>query len=106
MFSPGCAVALLGGSGEYPGSNELTPPLPQGCAFARWDDLHPTTEPTMPALMIRCPKTGTPVDTGIELDQDTFKYLPKIQSFVTCPACGERHPWSKDDAWLRRDEQG
>jgi hypothetical protein len=59
----------------------------------------------MAALMIRCPKTGMPVETGIELDPDTFKYLPKIQSFVTCAACGERHPWTKDDAWLREGGQ-
>jgi hypothetical protein len=49
-------------------------------------------------IMIRCPETGLPTDTGFELTQ-----LPEIvgeQMLVDCLECGQDHRWTVDDACL------
>jgi hypothetical protein len=54
----------------------------------------------MSMLMIKCPATGRPVPTGIEIEPDTLAQLPDIGSGLTCPACGHHHIWQKNDAWI------
>jgi hypothetical protein len=54
----------------------------------------------MSTVMIKCPDTGVPVSTGIEIEQDTFAKLPNLSSGMSCPACGNHHFWHKTDAWL------
>jgi hypothetical protein len=54
----------------------------------------------MSILLIKCPHTGRPISTGIELDPDTFAALPDILSYLTCPECGLQHAWWTRDAWL------
>lgn len=54
----------------------------------------------MPALLVICPITGKSVSTGIEVEPDVLKSLPRIQSPLHCPACGEKHFWTLDDARL------
>ena len=49
----------------------------------------------MGVVMIRCPRTGTNVSTGLEMDQGTWDALPVVASKMHCPACGAEHVWSK-----------
>ena len=49
----------------------------------------------MGAVMIRCPRTGTNVSTGLEMDKGTWDALPVVTSKMHCPACGAEHVWSK-----------
>ena len=52
----------------------------------------------MGIIMINCPATGHGVSTGIEVcatDQ-----LPIVTATTVCPACGQVHKWTKNEAWL------
>ena len=55
----------------------------------------------MSVIMIRCPKTGREISTGIECEGDDFKKLPFVIAQTACPSCGCEHSWSKSDAWLK-----
>jgi hypothetical protein len=54
----------------------------------------------MSILLIKCPHTGRPVPTGIEVDADSFAALPDVLSYLTCPECGLSHAWWTREAWL------
>ena len=58
----------------------------------------------MPALMVTCPTTARIVPTGIEIEAEDLKILPRVTAAVYCPACGEKHFWTRDDAMLDRPE--
>ena len=52
-------------------------------------------------VMIRCPRTGKAVETGIETTSKeefdrTYEAVPPVQ----CPHCGETHRWKKEEAFL------
>jgi hypothetical protein len=55
---------------------------------------------SMAVLLIKCPHTGRPISTGIEVDPESFAKLPDILSHVTCPECGLEHAWWTREAWL------
>jgi endogenous inhibitor of DNA gyrase (YacG/DUF329 family) len=57
----------------------------------------------MAMVMIRCPKTGQDVPTGIDTDFRTFSGLPTTLARAHCPHCGRNHTWNKDAAWLAGD---
>jgi hypothetical protein len=50
--------------------------------------------------MIRCPKTGHAVSTGIDMEASDFERLPTVSAELSCSHCGERHNWTKRAAWL------
>ena len=56
----------------------------------------------MSALMIviRCPKMGRAIPTGIETDESSFKRIPDVLSRTRCLACGCDHVWWKRETWL------
>lgn len=54
----------------------------------------------MSTVMVICPVTCREISTGIETEADVLRVLPRIQSAVLCPACGEKHFWTCDDAVL------
>ena len=57
----------------------------------------PEEPPRTRRLMIICPVTGAPTDTGLELaaiDSSSTQWL------VDCLECGQDHPWSIDDTFL------
>jgi hypothetical protein len=60
-------------------------------------------EVSMAMVMIRCPKTGQDVPTGIDTDSRTFSGLPTALARAHCPHCGRDHTWNKDAAWLAGD---
>src|ERR1700720_3883487 len=49
----------------------------------------------MGVVMIRCPRTGDEVSTGLEMDQATWEGLPVVPSRMHCPACRAEHVWSR-----------
>jgi hypothetical protein len=51
-------------------------------------------------LMIRCPRTGQAVSTGIHTDPDSFRRIPDVLGFAYCPGCGLDHGWWPEEAWL------
>jgi hypothetical protein len=54
----------------------------------------------MSSVMIRCPATGKPVSTEIEIEPSVFRQLPEVQSHMLCPDCGQEHRWMTSSAWL------
>ena len=54
----------------------------------------------MSLLMVRCPRTGQEVWTGIETDPDSFRKIPDDLFYTWCPHCGLDHAWWRDEAWL------
>ena len=54
----------------------------------------------MSTLVVVCPVTCKVIPTGIETEAEVLKGLPRIQASVRCPACGEQHFWTCDDARL------
>jgi len=54
----------------------------------------------MGELMIRCPKTGKPVSTGIHMERGKFRSMPVFFSTSYCASCGGSHEWFARDAWM------
>src|SRR5262249_57860781 len=52
----------------------------------------------MPMLMIRCPRTGQPVFTGVETDRTSLQRLPDSGGHLRCPICEKDHEWGRRDA--------
>ena len=50
--------------------------------------------------MIRCPKTGRAISTGIRADVATFHATPVFFSQVLRPLCRLTHEWFAKDAWI------
>lgn len=58
----------------------------------------------MGQVMIRCPKTGKPLGTGVGSDKQSFEGSSfENMSIGPCPHCGGNHTWSKKDAWVEGD---
>ncbi len=55
----------------------------------------------MTRVLITCPQTGHRIFTGVDMDKEEFDraQLPE-QTMKACPACGQTHTWSKQDATL------
>ena len=51
-------------------------------------------------LKFMCPATGIEVDTGIELDAQSFAALPRESTKLVCPHCDEPHLLAGVSAWL------
>jgi hypothetical protein len=54
----------------------------------------------MGALFITCRVTGLQVDTGIEMDDETFAAIPNIPMQTNCPHCAGTHVWWTRDAHM------
>jgi hypothetical protein len=54
----------------------------------------------MGELMIRCPKTGIPVTTGIYIERAKFRSMPVFFSSSYCSSCATSHEWFARDACL------
>lgn len=58
----------------------------------------------MSQVLITCPVSGEEVPTGISLPPELFEEAVFADNSVTCPACGQVHVWSKEDAFLRNGD--
>jgi len=54
----------------------------------------------MPPLKFICPATGNEVDTGIDLDVQSFAALPRNITPFGCPHCADPHLLAHVQAWL------
>jgi hypothetical protein len=55
----------------------------------------------MSMVMIRCPKSGREVPTGIRMERTTFDCLPVFFAETYCPHCRTSHEWFARQAWVR-----
>jgi hypothetical protein len=57
----------------------------------------------MNPLVFRCPRTGYPLDTGLDIHihRPSLQSVQPISLVVHCPHCDSRHIWKLADGWLR-----
>ncbi len=58
----------------------------------------------MASVMIKCPKTGQAVPTGIGTTKEGWEAMQMSGNSTICPACGSMHTWDKKDAFLQEDK--
>ena len=51
-------------------------------------------------LLILCPSTSKPVDTGFRFDETDFEHVLFSNERLRCPHCAETHVWSKQESYL------
>ena len=56
----------------------------------------------MPMIMVKCPKTGKDIATGIAMDKKAFESSEMSNNNIACPHCGETHVWNKAQAWVQQ----
>ena len=54
----------------------------------------------MGAVMIRCPRTGRGIPTGMVADRRRFEATPVFFARVLCPICRTEHEWFAKEAWV------
>ena len=54
----------------------------------------------MGVVMIKCPKTGREISTGITTDRVRFNSTPVFFASTYCPICCATHEWFAKDAWV------
>ena len=54
----------------------------------------------MGTVMIRCPKTGREISTGMEADATSFSATPVFFARSYCPICRTEHEWFAKEAWV------
>ena len=55
----------------------------------------------MTRVLITCPQTKHSIFTGMDMSPDDFERAEiGEQTMKACPACGQKHVWSKSDATL------
>lgn len=54
----------------------------------------------MGIVMIKCPRTGHEIATGITMDRSDFARAPVFFARTYCPICAAEHEWFAQDAWV------
>jgi len=54
----------------------------------------------MSTLKFVCPATDNEVDTGIDLNAESFADLPRETTTLNCPHCEKPHVLARVQAWL------
>jgi hypothetical protein len=54
----------------------------------------------MGTVMIRCPRTGQEISTGMEVDATSFSAMPVFFARSYCPICRTEHEWFAKEAWV------
>ncbi len=55
------------------------------------------------ALLVRCSACGREFDTGIRMDRRNFARATLASNYHTCPTCGQRGTYHKDNYIVRED---
>jgi hypothetical protein len=57
-------------------------------------------EHCMGTVMVKCPRTGHDISTGIVADRASFNATPVFFARVYCPMCRAEHEWFAQQAWV------
>ena len=60
----------------------------------------------MAALIFSCPRTGRPIESGIETDRASLSHVQMIRIRVRCPYCWEEHDRTIRDSHLAATAYG
>jgi hypothetical protein len=84
-------------------SHRISPPISHSGRTGRLTVLqgqHPRREPSMGVVMVKCPKTGRAISTGIRTDARHFRSAAVFFGRTLCPHCLIKHEWFAGDAWV------
>jgi hypothetical protein len=56
----------------------------------------------MGMVMVKCPRTGRAIPTGIETDHERFQRCTVFFARTRCPICHTEHAWFAQDAWVNQ----
>lgn len=59
----------------------------------------------MGAVMIKCPRTGRAISTGMTADRDTFRSSAVFFARAYCSICQANHEWFAREAWVDEPQQ-
>lgn len=59
----------------------------------------------MGVIMIKCPRTGRAIKTGMKSDRETFRCSPVFFSRTYCTSCRTNHEWFARHAWVYEPEE-
>lgn len=59
----------------------------------------------MGAVMVKCPDTGLPFNTGLRAERDEFQRMPVFFARALCPHCRTEHQWFAKDAWVAEEQR-
>lgn len=59
----------------------------------------------MGTVMIKCPKTGHAIATGMTADEPSFARMPVFFSRTFCPHCKSVHQWFAQEAWIHEKSE-
>ena len=59
----------------------------------------------MGVVMIKCPRTGQDIRTGMIADRRSFETTPVFFARAYCPICRAEHEWFAKDAWICEPEE-
>src|SRR5262249_5146775 len=51
-------------------------------------------------IVVQCPRTGSPVPTGLKTEWVFLRSLPRVAIPLRCPACGQTHKGQPHEAWI------
>lgn len=56
----------------------------------------------MNPLSFQCPKTGYPLDSGLDIQIHSagLRNVQPIMLQILCPLCGSKHVWKLADGWI------
>lgn len=54
----------------------------------------------MGMVMVKCPRTGQAIPTGIKIDRESFGRRAVFFSRTRCVICHTDHPWFAREAWV------
>jgi hypothetical protein len=54
----------------------------------------------MGVVMIKCPRTGRAISTGMTADRDTFRSSAVFFARAYCAICQANHEWFAREAWV------
>lgn len=57
-------------------------------------------ESDMGMVMVRCPRTGDAIPTGIKTDRESFSRSAVFFARTHCPICRANHAWFAPEAWV------
>ena len=69
------------------------------CSFAK-HTMRFVREDDMGMVMVKCPRTGLAIPTGIKTDRESFGRSAVFFSRTRCVICHTDHSWFAREAWV------
>jgi hypothetical protein len=65
-----------------------------------------TVRPRLAQLVVRCPSTAAPIQTGLDTDSEALRLAWDTTLRLRCPHCGREHAFKVRDAYIEAEIAG